>query len=114
MTIEEKAQVIRLMATGIVISQYALLRLKDNTKFELKQRVNTAIAKCQDVEKWFIHHTGSDPETSALFKKQFNSNEILMLSSLLETCFVLDEDGIGEVIKAVQQAIELEQQPVNS
>jgi len=72
-------------------------------------KVNNAIARCRDVQNWFIHHTQSSPEVSSLFKKQFNSNEILMLSELLETCFPLDEDGISEVIRAIRTTMEPEQ-----
>lgn len=96
------------MATGVIISEYALRRLQDNTKQDLKMKVKGAINQCMNVQKWFIHHTESSPEISTLFQKQFNGNEILMLSELLETCFVLDEHGIEEVIKAVRQALEPE------
>jgi len=111
LTIQEKANIIRLALTGVVIAEYAMIRLKDNTKTELKMKVNNAIARCRDVQKWFVFHTESSPEVSALFQKQFNSNEILMLSELLETCFPLDDNGIEEVIKSIRAALE---QPVNS
>lgn len=109
MTIEEKAQIIRLMITGVIISEYALLSLKDNTKQDLKARVNIAINACRGVQKWFTCHEQSDSKTAKLFEKQFNSNEIVMLTELLQTCFPLDEHGISEVIKAVREAIEIEQ-----
>lgn len=105
MTNQDRTDIVRLMVTGIVIAEYALRRLQDNTKQDLKMKVKGAINQCLSVQNWFIHHTKSSPQTANLFKKQFNSNEILLLSELLETCFPLDEFGIEEVIKAVRIAM---------
>ena len=39
----DKANAIRLMVTAIVIAEYGLLKLKDNTHQAFKQKVNFAI-----------------------------------------------------------------------
>lgn len=105
MTIEEKAEIIRLMLTGIVISEYALISLKDNTKQDLKSKVNVAINACRGVQKWFTHHESSRPETAALFKKEFNSNEIVLLTRILELCSCVKEEGLETIISALEKSI---------
>jgi hypothetical protein len=112
MTIEEKAKIIRLGVTATIIANYAMLMLKDETKYELRKRVNDVIKSCQRVEQYFVTHECSKEETRQLFRQQFNSNEICMLSELLRTCMVLDEHGIEAVISSVNDALAHESREV--
>lgn len=100
---EKKANAIRLIATAIVIAEYGLLKLKDNTHQAFKQKVNFAITSCQKVQQYFSLHENASPETKATFKEQFLSGEIVLLSELLETCFGINEDGLEEIINAIKQ-----------
>lgn len=103
MTNQERAAKIRLMTTAIVIAEYALIGLKDNTKQDLKQRVNGAILACRKVQSWFTYNPNARPEISLVFKEQFLGGEIVLLSDLLELCFGMTEDGLEEIIKAIKQ-----------
>lgn len=112
MTNEEKAITIRAMVTATCIAQYKLLQLKDNTHHVLKQKVSAAIKACDAVEKYFLIHPDTTDETRERFKEQFLSDEIVLLSELLETCFGISADGLEEIIKAIKQNAEPQQNPL--
>ncbi len=97
------AHQIRLMATAIVIAEYALIGLVDGTKQDLRVKVQNAINSCRRVQDWFITHPNSKPEVSTTFKQQFLGDEIVLLSELLTTCFGMDAEGLEEIIKAIKQ-----------
>ena len=103
MTADERANKIRLMVTATIIAEYALISLVDDSKQELKQRVNNAISSCRKVQAWFLNHPSSKAETNEIFKQQFLGNEILLLSELLQTCFGINEDGLESIIEAIKQ-----------
>lgn len=104
MTYEEKSAAVRLIATAIVIAEYGLLRLVDNTHHEFKHRVKNAINSCRKVQDFFISHPDATEKTKELFREQFLSGEIVLLSELLETCFGIKEDGLEEIINAIKQS----------
>lgn len=106
MNIEELGKKIRLMLTGLLIAEYALIQIKDGTKQDLKLRVTNAISVCRRVQEWFIFHNQSSPETAAIFKQQFMGNEIVLLTELVETCFGINEDGLEEIINAIKQNLQ--------
>ncbi len=104
--ITKNASAIRTMLTAIVISEYALLRIVDGTKHNLKQRVKNAINSCRIVQQYFLTHENASPETKAMFKEQFLSDEIVLLSELLETCYGISSEGLEEIINAIKQNTE--------
>jgi len=104
-TEEEKSNKIRLMVTAIVIAEYALIGFVDDTKQELKQRVKTAIESCRKVQSWFTTHPNASPEVIEVFKQQFLSSEIVLLSELLETCFGIKENGLETIIYSIKQSV---------
>ncbi len=106
MTIKETANTIRVMLTALIIAEYQLIRLKDGTKNDLKMRVGNAISSCRKVQEYFITHNSTTPENKEIFKQQFLSNEIVLLSELLETCFSLDEESLENIISSIKQALE--------
>jgi len=112
MTNDEKAVVIRAMVTATCIAQYKLLQLKDNTHHVLKQKVSAAIKACDAVEKYFLIHPDTTLQTRERFKEQFLSDEIVLLSELLETCFGINADGLEEIIKAIKQNAEPQLNPL--
>lgn len=101
--LNKNAAAIRLMLTCNVISEYALLKLLDGTKQELKLRVRNSIASCRRVQEYFTAHTDASSETKAIFKQEIMSDEIVLLSELLEICFGMKADSIEEIIKAIKQ-----------
>lgn len=90
------------MLTACVIQEYALLKLVDGTKNDLKMRVKNSISSCRHVQDWFLKNNQVSPQTKELFKENIMSGEIVLLSELLEELFGVGEDGIEEVIRAVK------------
>jgi len=111
MTSEEKVSAIRLMATAIVIAEYGLLKFVDGSHQELKLRVKNAITSCRRVQDYFLKHGDASPETRAKFKEQFLSDEIVLLSELLETCFGINAEGLEDIIKAIKASSEPQLNP---
>lgn len=104
--IENKAHTIRAIVTCIIICEYKLIKLVDNTHRDLKLRVRNCIASCRRVQDYFLNHPQATPETRATFKQEFLGDEIVLLSELLETCFGIKEEGLEEIIKAIKQNVE--------
>lgn len=97
--IEEK---VRLMLTAIVIAEYSLIQMGDNVEEGLKEKVYEAIEASRKVQGWFINHPNSTQETSEIFKEQFLSEEMILLSELLNVCSGISAEGLEEIIKAIK------------
>ncbi|MDF2381342.1 hypothetical protein JMG10_07690 [Nostoc ellipsosporum NOK] len=95
---------IRKMVTAILIAEYAMTEFRDGTKQDLKVRVNNAIASCRRVQQWFTQHPCATEETRAQFKKDFLGGEMVLLSAILERLFTMSEEGLEEVIRALDEA----------
>ena len=105
---ERIANCVRLMSLPTTIAEYALLGCVDCTEHQLKQRAKEAIRSCRRVQDWFINHPKSNKEIAETFRSNFTSNEMVLLSELLSTCFGLSEDGLEEIIKAIKQNVTYE------
>jgi hypothetical protein len=103
MDTDQKAKSIRKLVVGIIISEYALRELVDDSKQDLKQRANIAISAAKRVQDYFRFHPQCTPEHKAIFEKEFVKSEIYLLSELLETCWQFSDDTIEEIIKAIGQ-----------
>lgn len=106
MTIEQKGDIIRCMATALLIAEYQLLKLVDDTHQDLKVRTKNAIASCRRVQDYFLKHPNATPETKATFKENFLGGEIVLLTELLEKCFNLPEQSLEDIINAISQNTE--------
>ncbi len=105
--ITKNAAAIRLILTSIVIAEYGLIRLVDGTKQDLKLRVKNAIASCRRVQQYFLTHENASKETKETFREQFLSDEIVLLSELLETCFGMKPESLEEIISAIKNNTEV-------
>lgn len=93
---------IRLMVTANLICEYAMLEFKDQTKQELKFRVNTAINSCRNVQSWFLNNSSCSPQTREAFKENFLGDEIILLSELLKTCFGVFPSDLETIISSIK------------
>jgi len=98
--INKQSENIRLVATAITIAEYGLIGIEG--KMDLKLRVSNAIASCRRVQEYFNKHPQASEETKKIFKEQFLSDEIVLLTELLKTCFGIDADGLETIIKAIK------------
>ena len=58
----------------------------------------------------FINHNNTTQEYRELFKRAFNKNETVLLADLNLTCWQISEDGLEEIVNAVKQALQPENQ----
>lgn len=107
---KDTVDAIKLMVIGSLLCEYGSRLIVDNTKQTLKYRINCVINAVKNVEMHFLNHSNTNSYFRGRFKKEFNSNETVMLAELILTCWALNEDGIEEVISAVKQVID---QPEN-
>lgn len=98
---------IRKMVTAILIAEYAMTEFKDGTKQDLKVRVNNAISSCRRVQQWFTQHPCASDEVKNQFKKDFLGGEMVLLSAILERLFTMTEEGLEEVLRALEEAQEV-------
>jgi hypothetical protein len=103
--ISNNANAVRKMVIGTIVAEYGMRQLVDNSKQDLKMRVNSVLNACKKVQEWFLYHPSGTPEQKEIFKKEFLSSEILLISELLETVWGINEDGLEEIIKAIKENI---------
>lgn len=106
--INTEAGALKKIIIGSVIAEYGALQMLDNTKFDLKQRTTQVISASKNVQNWFLFHPLSNGKYNAIFKKEFNKNELMLLSEIVEKLYLLDEDGLDEVLKALDASITVE------
>lgn len=104
----ETVDAIKLMVLGSMLADYGARLIKDNTKQNLKYRVNCVIQAVKNLEMHFINHNNTNEEARDAFKRSFNKNETVLLADLNLTCWEIDELGIEEIIKAIKQSITTE------
>lgn len=106
--IERTAKSIRKLVIGVIISEYALMELREDSKQELKMRANIAIKSAKAVQDYFKFHPQCRPEHKQIFEREFLKSEIFMLSELLELCWGFSDDSIEDIIKAIREAASAE------
>ena len=102
----QTAKSIRKLVIGIIISEYALMELREGSKQDLKFRCNAAISACKRVQDYFLHHPQASDEIRQVFKKEFVKSEIFMISELMETVWGFDDNSIEEIIEAIKKHTE--------
>lgn len=111
MTQQETAVTIRCMVTALVIAEYKLIQIKDDSKEILKKRVNEAIRSCRKVQDYFLTHPQATQETRDVFRQQFAGDEMVLLSELLELCFGLSEESLEDIISSIKSHLEKSKTP---
>lgn len=101
-TIEQTSKSLRKLIVGIIISEYALRELVEDSKQDLKQRANIAISAAKKVQDYFKFHPNCKPEHKVIFEREFIKSEIYMLSELLEQCWHFDDNTIESIILAIK------------
>lgn len=98
----ETAKAYRKLLVGVLTVEYAMLELKDEAKFDLKQRINKLLNSCKSIQDSFTYHENSNAEYIEYYKKQFCQSEIFMLSELMETVWGMSDEGLEIIINAVK------------
>lgn len=101
----ETVDAIKLMVLGSMLADYGARLIKDNTKQNLKYRVNCVINAVKNLEMHFINHDNTTDQYREAFKRSFLKNETVLLADLCLTCWQLEESGLEEIVNAVKQAI---------
>jgi hypothetical protein len=102
----ETVDAIKLMIIGSLLAEYGARLIVDDTKQNLKYRINCVLNAVRNVELHFINHNNTTSEFRNHFKRQFNKNETVLLADLNLICWQIDEDGLEEIIKAIKQSIQ--------
>lgn len=102
----ETVDAIKLMVLGSMLADYGARLIKDNTKQNLKYRVNCVINAVKNLEMHFINHNNTNEEARVAFKRSFNKNETVLLADLNLTCWQINDEGLEEIVNAVKQVIE--------
>jgi hypothetical protein len=102
----EAVDAIKLMILGSLLAEYGARLIVDDTKQNLKYRINCVLNAVRNVELHFINHNNTTPEYREQFKRAFNKNETVLMADLNLICWQISEDGLEEIINAVKQAID--------
>lgn len=105
MSNQETVDAIKIMIIGSMLADYGARLMKDDTKRDLKYRVNCVINSVKNVEMHFINHNNTTDYYREAFKRSFLKNETVLLADLCLTCWQLNEDSLEEIVNAVKQAI---------
>ena len=99
--IQKQADNIRLVITAITIAEYGLIGITGHQGLKLK--VSNAINACRRVQDYFSHHPDASEEIRGTFKKEFLSDEIVLLTELLKSAFVLDAESLETLIDEIKK-----------
>ena len=110
--VSKTAKSIRKLVVGIIVSEFALMEIREDSKQDLKFRANAAINACKRVQEYFLHHPQCKPEVKEIFKREFVKSEIFMISELLETVWGFDDESIEEIISAIKKCSDEKSQSV--
>lgn len=106
MPIEERAAAIRTMMVGVLIADYGARLLKDNSAQDLRQLVNAVMQSVKRVEQHFLFHPNTDTKFRETFRREFLSNNIVLLVDLLQTIWGLSENSLEEIVTAIKGNID--------
>lgn len=98
----EIANAIRKVVVGLIVAEYGLMQIRDESKQELKQKTNFAINAIKKVQDYFITHPNSTPEHREIFKREFVKSEIFMISELVESVWGLSDDSLEEIVNTIR------------
>lgn len=93
---------IRKVVVGLIIAEYGLMQIRDESKHDLKGRANFAIKAIKRVQEYFITSPDTKPEHRDSFKREFIKNEIFMISELVETVWGLSDDSLEEIVNTIR------------
>lgn len=102
--IENVAEALRMMVVGTVVSEYGMLKLKDQVYQDLKQRTNASIAASKKVQDWFRFNSSVSSKYEKIFTDEFNGDKLMLLSILVEKASKLNELGIETIIEAIDKS----------
>lgn len=103
-SINELAKSIRTVLCGVLIVEYGLMSIPDQ-RYELKNRVNTAIKKCRDVQSYFENSPHARPEIKQLFKREFLKSEQVLITEILEAVYGLSEQDLEMILNSLKENI---------
>ena len=98
----QTANAIRKVVVGLIVAEYGLMQIRDESKQDLKARTNFAIKAIKRVQEYFLTHPNSTAEHREIFKKEFIKSEIFMLSELMESVWGLSDDSLEEIINTIR------------
>lgn len=101
--IQQVARSIRKLVIGTIVTEYALMELREDSKQDLKYRANIAIKAARSVQDYFKFHPQCTPEHKKIFEREFLKSELYMISELLETVWGIDDEGLEEIINAIKK-----------
>ncbi len=102
----ETVDAIKLMIVGSLLAEYGARLIVDDTKRDLKYRINCVLNAVRNVELHFINHNNTTNFFREQFKRAFNKNETVLLADLNLLCWQIEEDGLEEIIKAIKQSVQ--------
>lgn len=103
--VQQTAKSIRKLVIGVIVTEYALMELREDAKQDLKYRANIAIKAAKAVQDYFKFHPQCLPEHKKVFEKEFIKSELYMISELLECVWGIDDEGLEIIINAIKENI---------
>lgn len=101
---QNEVDALKMISIGTIISEYGLIKMQDDSKFELKNRVNAAIKFCVSVQNWFRFHPKCRQETMKVLTTQFNDSKILLLAELFKEVHHFTEETLEHILQQIQIA----------
>lgn len=86
------------------ISEMSALEMIDGTRMDLRQRVKRLSAAAKSIQSYFQNHENAGNQKS-VFKSEFNSGRIVLMSEIFSYLVKMDEDGLESVLNSISEAI---------
>ena len=101
----QQAKSIQKIVLGSIIAEYGSREMIDQTRFELKQKTKRVVDASMDLQRYFITHPNCTEKTREDFKRQFNSDEIYLLSEIVALLFGIDYENLESIYNTLKQHI---------
>lgn len=103
MTAAEFRSAMRKIVTGAIIAEYGCISIVDSATFDLKSRVVRLANASRSVQSMVINHPNIGPIAQEMLKRELNSNEVMMMSEIVESLWGLNEHDLEDILNAIKR-----------
>lgn len=102
----QQVSALKKLMSGVIIAEYGLRQLVDNTEKELKRRTKIAMTAIESMQNCFLHNPTISKERKELFKLDFQSDRKVLLAEIFEILVDIEEEGLEIILDAIKKSID--------
>lgn len=100
--IKEKVDAIKLVLVAAQMMDYGNRILLGRHEPSLAVCVNKVLSSIKDLENHFIYFPGVHPKYKEIFQREFNRDEMILYSELMQTVYGLNSESLELIINSIK------------